>query len=444
MNRNIYLIGLNHRTAPVEIRERFALATYCSPDNFAIRCGGPIREVLILSTCNRVEILVCEKECYCTSSNNFNLCEPTIIEYVLNKWALACKQNINDLRPYIYVYKNERAVDHIFSVGASLDSMVLGEPQILGQLKEAYRKSVNSHNAGTIVNRLLHKAFSVAKRVRTETSIASSAVSISYAAVELAKRIFGDMQKQKVMLLGAGEMAELAATHLLHAGIKTIYIANRTLERGEELARQFNGIAIPFENMIEELANVDIVIASTGSQEIILHANSLKHTLKARKYKPMFFIDIAVPRDIDPAINNFENIYLYDIDDLREVVEENLAGRRDEANKAKHIVDEEVVSFCNWLQCLDIQPTIIDIIKHNENIAIKELQKTLKRLGSIDNETKKALEDMTNALVRKFNHAPISFLKRGTMSEEGIAPRINMVRRILALDGKRTHLPLDK
>ncbi len=433
MNRNIYLIGLNHKTAPVEIRERYALSTHTSQETWAVPCDSTIGEALILSTCNRVEILVCEKEHRCRQHDGS--CEPAIIEQVLNNWAKACGQTSQDLRPYVYIHHNEQAIRHVFTVGASLDSMVLGEPQILGQLKDAYRKSVDSKSAGTIVNRLLHKSFSVAKRVRTETAIASSAVSISYAAVELAKRIFGHMQEQKALLIGAGEMAELAATHLLQSGVEHISVANRTLERGQELAKQFNGSVVPFEDLVEHLVDMDIIITSTGSPEAILRAKDLQKILKLRKYKPMFFIDIAVPRDIDPDVNNLENVYLYDIDDLKEVVEENLAGRRDEARKAVNIVDEEVVLFCRWIQSLDVQPTIVDIIQRSERLAADELQRTLKRLGATDEATKSALEDMTAALIRKLNHAPLSFLKRGTMSEDGPAPRIHMVRRIFDLDG---------
>ncbi len=434
MNRNIYLFGLNHKTAPVEIRERFALSSHNSVESWGIPCEGAIREALILSTCNRVEIIVCENECACTSHDG--MCEPSIIKQVLGKWAQCCQRSPEELRPYIYAYKNEHAIRHIFTVAASLDSMVLGEPQILGQLKDAYRKAVENNSVGTILNRLLHKAFSVAKRVRTETAIASSAVSISYAAVELAKRIFGQLHEQKAMLVGAGEMAELAAEHLVQAHIAHMFVTNRTVERGQELAKSFKGTFVPFDQMVNHLEDVDIIISSTGATEAILKAKDLKGILKKRKYKPMFFIDIAVPRDIDPDVNGLENVYLYDIDDLREVVEENLAGRKDEALKATNIIDEEMLLFGQWLSSLDVQPTIVDIIQRSENLAQDELQRTLKRLGTSDPKTKAALEDMISSLIRKLNHAPISFLKRGTMSEEGTTPRIHMVRRIFDLDEK--------
>ena len=420
MDCDIFLVGLNHRTAGVDVRERFALANHCDEEHWALPCTGAVSESIILSTCNRVEILAAGTG--------------EVAEQVLRNWAGARESDVEDLRPYVYVHKNLEAVRHLFSVASSLDSMVLGEPQILGQLKTAYRKAVKSRATGVILNRLLHKAFSVAKRVRTETAVASSAVSISYAAVELAKRIFGDMREHKAMLVGAGEMAELAAMHLLQAGINEILVANRTLVRGEELAKQFNGHAIPFEDMSRHLLDVDIIITSTGSQEPIIRARDIRAALKARKNRPMFFIDIAVPRDIDPDVNGLDNVYLYVIDDLKEVVEENLATRRDEAAKAAEIVNEEVVHFSRWLAALDMQPTIVDLIKKGQRAAEEELAKTLKRLGPVDDNTREALEAMAGALVRKLNHDPIMFLKHGGMSQEGNGPRISIMRRIFNLD----------
>lgn len=420
MDCDIFLVGLNHRTAGVDVRERFALANHCDEENWALPCIGAVSESVILSTCNRVEILAAGTG--------------EVAEQVLRNWAGARGTDVEDLRPYVYVHKNLEAVRHLFSVASSLDSMVLGEPQILGQLKTAYRNAVKSRATGVILNRLLHKAFSVAKRVRTETAVASSAVSISYAAVELAKRIFGDMREHKAMLVGAGEMAELAAMHLLQSGIADILVANRTLVRGQELAKQFNGHAIPFEDLSRHLLDVDIIITSTGSQEPIIRARDIRVALKARKNRPMFFIDIAVPRDIDPDVNGLDNVYLYDIDDLKEVVEENLATRRDEAAKAAEIVNEEVLLFSRWLSSLDMQPTIVDLIKKGQRAAEEELAKTFKRLGPVDDNTREALEAMASALVRKLNHDPIMFLKHGGMSQEGNGPRISTMRRIFNLD----------
>ena len=397
MDCDIVLVGLNHRTAGVDVRERFALVDFCSRENWALPCDDVIGEAMILSTCNRVELLA-------TGHGD-------VAGRILERWATARGTDPEELRPYVYIYKNMDAVRHLFSVASSLDSMILGEPQILGQLKSAYRKAAACHATGVILNRLLHKAFSVAKRVRTETAVASSAVSISYAAVELAKRIFGEMQHHKAMLVGAGEMAELAATHLLQAGVDEILVANRTFSRGEELARQFNGRALPFESLASHLTEVDIIITSTGSPDPVIRARDIRGVLKARKNRPMFFID-----------------------NLKEVVEENLATRRDEAQKAAEIVDEEVDIFRQWLCSLDVQPTIVDLIQHGENAAHEEVARTLKRLGHVDDATREAIEVMALALVRKLNHDPIMFLKRGTMSQEGSAPRISLMRRIFNLD----------
>jgi glutamyl-tRNA reductase len=289
--------------------------------------------------------------------------------------------------------------------------------------------------AKVIVNRLLHKAFSVAKRVRTETAIASSAVSISYAAVELARKIFTDLTNHRALLIGAGEMAELAATHLLSAGVRDITVVNRTLAKGEDLARQFRGRAMPFEELSLALLETDIVISSTGSPTAILRAGDMKEVLRKRRQKPIFFIDIAVPRDIDPDINDLDNVYLYDIDDLKEVVEENLAGRMQEAHKAKGIVAEEVNAFMRWRDGLELQPTIVALLDQGECIARKELRKSIKQLGpNPDPQMVALLERLAKSLCHKIYHEPISYLKRRSL-EEGSARRfIHNARRMFNLD----------
>lgn len=426
MEQNIYLIGLNYRTAGVEVRERFALADHCSQETWAIplrpsgdsNAEATLDEALILSTCNRVEILA--------------VGQGDVPKLVLEAWAAAKHRKVVELTPYVYIHKGREAIAHLFTVASSLDSMVLGEPQILGQLKGAYRKATLVGTTKTIINRLLHKSFSVAKRVRTETGIAASAVSISYAAVELAKRIFGDMSQYQAMLIGAGEMAELAATHLIQSGIRRVQVANRTYERAQELATEFRGEAVPFEHLFDRLAEADIVISSTGSPDAIIRARDIKDVLKRRKYRPMFFIDIAVPRDIDPDVNNLDNVYLYDIDDLKEVVEENLAHRRVEAEKAQAIVNQEVNAFCFWLESLSLQPTIVDLLSHFETHAQEELQRTLRRLGPVNEETRRALEAMLHGLVRKLSHEPITFLKEAN-TETGTR-NVELIRRMFGLD----------
>lgn len=425
MEKTILLVGLNHRCAGVDVREKFALTSVADFEK-SLLAACPLREVMALSTCNRVEILVVADSERCAGID--------LAEAVLGHWAETCAGSLDSLREHTYRHMGLEAVQHLFCVAASLDSMVMGEPQILGQLKTSYRKAVETGTARVIINRLLHKSFSVAKRVRTETAIASSAVSISYAAVELAKKIFGELSGKTAMLVGAGEMAELAATHLLASGIEKLYICNRTFARAQELARTMHGEAIFFEGMVEQLRDVDIVISSTGSPTAIIRAKDIREVIKRRRNRAMFFIDIAVPRDIDPDVNALDNVYLYDIDDLKEVVEENMSARQGEAVKARAIVDIETQAFATWLKSLALQPTITDLLGRAEDVAGRELAKTLKRLGNVDDETRAALEVLVNSVSRKLLHEPICFLKRRTR-EEGTAERfIDMTRRIFNLD----------
>ena len=421
MNRELCLIGLSYKTAPVEVRERYALTDPEIVGDGVVPLDGAVRECMILSTCNRVEILAVGAV-------------PDIEERLLKAWAGAAGKPVEHLRPYVYMHKGEAVVSHLFAVASSLDSMVLGEPQILGQLKDAYREALEKDTAKVILSRLLHKSFSVAKRVRSETAVAASAVSISYAAVELAKRIFGDMHEISAMLIGAGEMAELAAAHLVKCGIRSICVANRTVERAVQLAAEFNGEAVSFESLFERLAQVDIVISSTGAHEPIIGAEAMKPVLRARKNKPMFLIDIAVPRDIDPAVNTLDNIYLYDIDDLREVVEENLAHRKEEAVKALAIVEEETAVFCRWMRSLELQPTIVDVIRKGEQIAREETERTLKRLGSLSPEQQETVAALASSIVKKMQHEPITFLKQHFDEEEMGTQLVSTVRRLFHLD----------
>lgn len=423
MKHKIILVGLNHRTAGVEVREKYAL-TNVQDFERRLLAACPVREAMVLSTCNRVEILAVAQP----------FAGADLAERILGFWAEACSGNAEELDPHTYRHEDLSAVEHLFCVAASLDSMVMGEPQILGQLKESYRAAVDRGVARVIVNRLLHKAFSVAKRVRTETGVASSAVSISFAAVELAKKIFGQLSDKTAMLVGAGEMAELAAVHLQNAGIERLLIANRTFARAEELARTMRAEPVYFEELVPKLADVDIVISSTGSPTAIIRAKDIKAVLKKRKNRPMFFIDIAVPRDIDPDVNALDNVYLYDIDDLKEVVEENLAQRSEEAVKARAIVHAQTEAFERWLKALKLKPTIVGLMGRGDELALRELAKTLKRLGPVDEATRAALETLVLSVSRKLLHEPIDFLKRRTR-EEGSAERvIDIVRRIFNLD----------
>ncbi len=429
MDKTIYLVGLSYRTAGVDIRERYALTDHCSPEDWIVpmrSCDQDdsksdetcIEESLILSTCNRVEILAVGRG--------------NVPEALHTCWARACGRPASELQRYTYIYKDKEAIEHLFLVASSLDSMVLGEPQILGQLKSAYRKAVIANATGCIINKLTHKAFFVAKRVRTETEVSSSAVSISYAAVELAKKIFGDMNGYHAMLIGAGEMAELAATHLLQAGITTLTVTNRTFSRAQDLAMHFHGDAVPFEQLFNVLDDMDIVISSTGSPDAIIRTKEVRRALLKRKNKPMFFIDIAVPRDIDPDVNNLDNVYLYDIDDLKEVVEENWSHRRSEASKAHVLVDTEVKEAVRWLNSLPLQPVIVDLLRHLDGIADEELAKTLRRLNPVDDSTREALSLMLHAFVRKISHTPLLYLKQA--HETGDIRTLRLVRELFNLD----------
>ena len=397
----IVLIGLNHKTAPVEIRERFNIVCVDSKgplSDFAqIRL---LRESFYLSTCNRMEVL------FTTPRLDEG------ISAVVGLLAEIYGQTGAALKPYLYIYIDQDAVKHLFRVACSLDSMVVGEPQILGQIKDAYRQATEAKASGVVLNRLLHKSFSVAKRVRTETRIGSNAVSISYAAVELAKKIFGELQGKIALLIGAGEMAELAAEHLISNGVERIVVANRTLERALALARRFNGSTVPWEELVEELRKTDIIISSTGSPEPILNARQVRKRMRARRNRPLFFIDIAVPRDIDPDVNRIDNVYLYNIDDLQGIVEINRAERIKEAARAEHIISAEALKFDAWLRTLEVVPTIVSLREKAEQIRKAEIHKTLSQLDSLSGGEIEAINVLTRSVVNKLLHDPILFLKR--------------------------------
>lgn len=423
MSQEIVLVGLNHRTAPVDIREQFALPDSGPRELDLFAAHSPVQEAFTLSTCNRVEVLA-------VVNSGHNPVTP-----ILSAWSVLCGQSSERLQGHIYTFQGSQAVEHIFRVASSLDSMVVGEPQILGQLKQAYRQAVEQGTTRTIINRLMHKAFSVAKRVRSETRIAQCAVSISFAAVELAREIFGDLSQQKAMLIGAGEMAELAATHLLNSGLNQLLVANRTFSRAQELADRFQGQAIDYSDLQAHLHTADIVVSSTGATRPILHARDMRPILKKRKNRPMFFIDIAVPRDIDPDVNQLDNVYLYDIDDLKGVVEENMAQRREEADLAQKIVTQEVDKFQGWLNSLQLTPTIVDLLQHGEDLARKEVERTLKRLGpDVSPQTEKAIQTLAQSLTKKLYHPPIAFLKRRGQERDHAQYYVSLMRRMFDLD----------
>lgn len=418
----LLLLGVNHKTTPVAVREKIALSDgYEEPLTRLKRVKG-LKEYYLLSTCNRVEFLLVEKP-----GKNV---EEAMISFLFGEDAKR-----EDVRKYLYILEGQEAVKHLFMVAASLDSMIVGETQILGQLKVAYRYASQLGCTGPLLNKLLHKSFSVAKRVRTETAIGSSAVSISFAAVQLAKKIFGNLKGKNAMLVGAGEMAELAAEHLVGQGVGSVVVANRTLSRAVSLAQCFSGTAVSMDELVPQLEKVDIIISSTGAKGIILHKEDVKSVMRARMNKPLFFIDIAVPRDLDPKLIEIENVYLYDIDDLSSVVEMNRAERDKEAVKATRIVEEENLKFDRYYQGLAVTPTILELRQKVEDIGVHELEKTLGKLSGVSDSDRKHLEKMISAINTKVLHNPLMFLKADScMGRDNRDKKVATIREMFGLE----------
>jgi len=423
---HIVVVGLSHKTASVDVREKLSFPEARLPD--ALSCMGrldPVNENLILSTCNRVETYATVKEPNAGSDG--------IRKFFLDYHDLVDEKYANSL----YSYQGRDAVRHIFRVAASLDSMVVGEPQILGQLKDAYDHALTNKTTGVVLNRLMKKAISVAKRIRTETKIAESAVSISFAAVELARKIFGELDGKSVMLAGAGEMAELAAKHLVNNGVKSVLVANRTYERAVDLAKEFDGRPVHYEDLASEMKHADILIASTGAPHYILTAKDMKAVIKERKNRPVFLIDIAVPRNLDPEINKIDNVYLYDIDDLESVVSSNIKERQKEAESAEEIIEQETDIFLSWLRSIDVVPTIVAIRDKAEAIRRSELDKSLPRLSGLSDKQVKQVEALTQAIVNKLLHEPLVTLKRTASDPEG-GGHVESARALFGLDSETT------
>ncbi|MCP3891529.1 MAG: glutamyl-tRNA reductase [Desulfobulbaceae bacterium] len=417
----IILLGVNHKTTPVEVREKIALSDGYERPLTALKGMKGLKEHYLLSTCNRVEFLLVAED-------------DAPIEDEIIRFLFGEELSREECLKYLYLHEGQEAVHHLFMVAASLDSMVVGEAQILGQLKEAYRFASQFSTTGPLLNKVLHKSFTVAKRVRTETGIGSSAVSISYAAVQLAKKIFGDLKGKNVLLVGAGEMAELAAEHLVGQGVSSVVVANRTLSRAVDLAKRFRGKAVSIDELVSQLEQVDIIISSTGATDIILHRDQVKSVMRARMNKPLFFIDIAVPRDLDPELNELENVYLYDIDDLSSVVEMNKSERDKEAVKASRIVDEETLKFDRYFQSLAVTPTIQDLRRRMDEISKFELEKTLGKLASLSDKDVQHLRKMLSAINAKVLHNPLVYLKSDSCSgRDNSDQKVSTVRELFGL-----------
>jgi glutamyl-tRNA reductase len=419
----IIVVGLSHKTAPIEVREKLNFPESTLPEALRkLMSYEGVRESMIVSTCNRVEIYASVPD----SATGIDRVKQFISDYHgLSREALDRS---------LYVYPDAQGVRHTFRVASSLDSLVLGEAQILGQLKDAFDSALKTKTTSTILNKLIKKAISVAKRVRTETRLAEGAVSISSAAVELAKKIFGDLEGKHVMLLGAGEMAELAAQHLLGNGVKNIMVANRTFERAEELAKEFKGDAIRFEHFPDALVMVDILICATGAPHYVVNRDMIEKALKARRNNPIFMIDISNPRNIDPDVDKVDNVYLYDIDDLQSKVDVNTEGRAREAQRAEEIVTQEVETYLQWERALDAVPTIVDLKEKVEDIRKRELEKTLSGMNGIGRDQKRAIEAMSQAIVNKLLHAPLVVLKQAASAPGEGDSTIATARKLFNLD----------
>ncbi len=417
----IMLLGVNHKTTPVEIREKIALSEGYEKPLMALKSIRGLREYYLLSTCNRVEFLLVTDAAASV--------EEAIIEFIFGSQV-----SITDCRKYLYILNGRDAVHHLFLVAASLDSMVVGEAQILGQLKEAYRHASHLGCTGPLLNKLLHKSFSAAKRVRTETAIGSSAVSISYAAVQLARKIFGNLKDKKVLIVGAGEMAELAAEHLVGQGVGEVVVANRTLARAVDLAKRFSGCAVSIDELVSQLEHVDIIISSTGATDIILHKEQVKSVMRSRKNRPLFFIDIAVPRDLDPQLIELENVYLYDIDDLSSVVEVNKTERDKEAIKASRIVDEETLKFQRWYRGMAVTPTIQALRKKIDVIGQNEIEKTFAKVPDMSEKEREIMRKMVGSIGAKILHNPMVYLKSESCAgRDNSDMKVTIVRELFGL-----------
>ncbi len=420
---NLIIVGLSHKTAPVEIRERLAIAEKRLGEALArLRSLPGIHEGLILSTCNRVEVCAVVQE----TEQGFESLKQFLV-------AIHDSLSREALAPHLYSVAAGEAIRHLFRVASSLDSMVVGEPQILGQLKEAFEEAMAQRATGLVLNKVMAKALSVAKRVRTETKIAESAVSISYAAVQLARKIFGRLDEKAVLLIGAGEMAELAARHLVAQGVRRVVICSRHQERAAAVAREFGGQAFGLEEAPAQMAESDIVICSTGAQRLLVSYDDLVRVIQARKNRPIFLIDLSVPRNIDPRAHEIDNVFLYDIDDLELVIEANRRERAREAERAEAIITAEMETTVRWLKSLDVVPTIVALRERAEAIRQGELEKLLGRMKELSPEQREAIGRFAEGLVNKLLHHPLVALKEEADSVNG-SLYVEATRRLFQLD----------
>ncbi len=419
----LLLTGLSHKTAPVHLREKLAISETLLPRALQELQKLGAAEAVVLSTCNRVEFAV---------STSDEVDPGPVLDRFLVEWQIPRTA----FEGHLYRFESREAIQHIFRVAASLDSMVVGEPQILGQMKAAYAAAKTEGSVGGMLETVLTRAFGAAKRVRTETGIGHMAVSVSYAAVELARRIFGSLNGQKVLIIGSGKMGELAAKHLRRSGANKIFVTNRTYARAEEMARLFDGKAIDYAAFPAMLHEIDIVIASSGAPHFILTREAMQKVIAQRRNKPMFLIDIAVPRNIDPAVNEIDGVFLYDVDDLAGVVNANLKEREKQAEQAEAIVAEEVELMMARLRIEGVTPTIVSLQAQLEEIRAGEVARALRRVQGLTPEQAQQIETLlqntTRSIVNKIAHGPISELRRNATEPEG-DHAIEVIRKVFHL-----------
>jgi glutamyl-tRNA reductase len=395
----LFLLGMNHRSAPLPVREKAGFSEHEIGQLLPRLAGGePFREAMILSTCNRVELLARADDAAGASA--------------LKEFLAAQKGfSVSELEKYGYVYQGLEAVRHLFQVASGLDSMVLGEPQILGQVKRAYALAREAGATGSVLEHLMQQCLAAAKKVRTETGISRHAVSVSFAAVTLARQIFGELTGRTVLLLGAGKMTELAARHLVANGADRIVVANRTYTRAMELAAEFGGEAVNWDDAFDAMRRADIVVTGTAAAQPVVTRADVQGVLHGRRGRPLFLIDIAVPRDVEPSVNSLDGVYLYDIDDLQQVVDANLEERKRAAELALRRIEDEVAAFSRWLQSLEVTPTIVSLRQSFQDVGDREIERHRKRLGTLTDEQQRAVEELTRAVVNKLLHSPMRHLK---------------------------------
>jgi glutamyl-tRNA reductase len=418
----LVLVGTSHHRAPVELRELLFVSAPENPE-LVRRLAGAEGEAVALSTCNRTELYVVDADPEAAQARAFA------------ELATLGSLTESEIAPSLYTLRDEAAALHLFRVAASLDSLIPGEAQILGQVRDAYETAKDAGTAGSILHRLFRQALRVGRRVRSETAIGENPASVSSAAAELAERVFGTLEGKRILVIGAGKMSDLAAVNLISRGVESVFVANRSVERAERLARRFGGRAAGLDAVEAELEDVDIVVASTGSRGYVLSATQVERAMRGRRGRPIFFVDIAVPRDVDPAVNDIEGCYLYDVDDLERVVEESVAGRREEAVRAEAIVAQEAEGFRAWELSLDVVPAIASLRARAESIRASELERAGGRLHSLSPSERRAVESLTAQIVNKLLHAPTVRMKEAAAAADGVL-YADAVRHLFDLDDR--------